>query len=102
MKAVVEQVYPAQERCRYIIIKYTHRLHVIYGLSITGYWLCIPAENIACKLGDLAKSDEEGYNKYNLALSFKAAGWPQHQADEYAEAILNAIYDFENGKKQCS
>lgn len=72
----------------------------IYGRHVNGWYLCMPGRNVSCELGDPAESS--AWNLNSLANAFHAVGYESDWAWKTAAEILNAIYDYENGKKQCS
>lgn len=72
----------------------------IYGRHVNGWYLCMPGWNVSCELGNPA--DSSAWNLDSLTGAFHKVGYKPEQAKELAVEILNAIYDYENGKKQCS
>ncbi len=72
----------------------------IYGRHVNGWYLCMPGRNVSCELGNPAQSSV--WNLNSLTDAFHKVGYEPEQAKELAVEILNAIYDNENGKKQCS
>lgn len=72
----------------------------LYGRHINGWYLCMPGRNVSCELGNPEEGSE--WNLCSLVNAFQAVGYEPEWAENTAKEILNAIYDYENGKKQCS
>lgn len=73
---------------------------IIYGRHVNGWYLCMPGWNVSCELGNPA--DCLAWNLDSLTGAFHKVGYEPEWAKKLAVEILNTIYDFENGKKQCS